>query len=122
MLVFRITTSVMACLALVSVAQAQDAALPPVPSFKTLPVGQAMASLYPKAAAKARIEGDVVIACGWTAKGHLRNCRVIKETPEGYGFAEATVKGFETYAELKDVAGESALGEEKKVRYKWTIR
>ncbi|MDC7683882.1 hypothetical protein PQU92_11385 [Asticcacaulis sp. BYS171W] len=102
-------------------AQDETSTSRPQPTMKKAPPADAMLKLYPKAAINAKIGGEVIITCGWTANGRLKDCRALKEEPEGYGFADVTIRGFEAYTELQGMTGDSGPGEEKKFRYRWTI-
>jgi protein TonB len=50
------------------------------------------AAYMPLRAAAERIHGEVVLACVLSAKGKLDPCRVVSETPAGYGFAQAVLE------------------------------
>ncbi len=49
-------------------------------------------SLYPDRAQRMEVNGKTVMDCQVTAEGRLTDCVVLSETPEGYGFAEATLE------------------------------
>lgn len=101
-----------------TVASAQDAKTEP--RFKA-PEPAQMLRLYPKEARKAGLGADVIIGCAWSEKGRL-TCHVLRETPEGQGFGEATVKGFEAHGRALDVDAASAPDQEKKFRFRWTTK
>ena len=59
---------------------------------------------YPPAAQKAGVEGKAMINC-LLAAGGLTDCRVVSESPEGYGFGVAAVQMsvlFDMRPELRD--------------------
>jgi protein TonB len=47
--------------------------------------------VYPRAAQRARISGNVLLSCRIRLDGRLDNCRVVRESPEGQGFGEAAL-------------------------------
>lgn len=47
---------------------------------------------YPRRAAKARVEGVAWLKCRVIRGDRVRDCRVIDESPRGYGFGEAALK------------------------------
>jgi TonB family protein len=60
--------------------------------WRSLPDANGMARYYPERATKEGIAGRAVIDCRLTAEGRADDCKVVSETPEGYGFGEAAVK------------------------------
>jgi outer membrane biosynthesis protein TonB len=52
-------------------------------------------------------------------EGLIRNIVVLKETPEGRGFAEAALKAFRG---MKATRPAQANGEDVAVRYRWPFR
>jgi hypothetical protein len=53
---------------------------------------EAIAQMYPPAAAQARVEGDVVLRCLKRGSGRLEKCAVKSEFPSGYGFGAAALR------------------------------
>lgn len=49
--------------------------------------------LYPRAAREQRVEGTAWLYCFVTRSDRVRDCRLIGEEPQGYGFGEAALKG-----------------------------
>ena len=47
--------------------------------------------VYPLAARRARISGNVLLSCRIRLDGRLETCRVARESPEGQGFGEAAL-------------------------------
>lgn len=56
------------------------------------PTGADFARYYPKAAADQGVAGRAILDCDVSAVGSLERCRVVDETPLGYGFGEAALK------------------------------
>jgi protein TonB len=46
---------------------------------------------YPELAQKLGVEGDVTMACIATAEGRLQGCKIVSETPPGYGFGQTAL-------------------------------
>ncbi|MBW8815351.1 MAG: TonB family protein [Caulobacterales bacterium] len=46
---------------------------------------------YPERAAWKRVEGQAVVNCAVSSSGRLSDCRVLNETPGGWGFGQAAV-------------------------------
>ena len=51
-----------------------------------------MARYYPERAQRLEKSGAVTIQCMVTAKGDVRDCEVLSEDPEGYGFGDAALR------------------------------
>lgn len=62
------------------------------PSWVARPGADEMARFYPDKAMRVSKTGDATIACQVTAAGAVSPCRVVSETPDGYGFGEAALK------------------------------
>jgi hypothetical protein len=63
-----------------------------VPIWTHLPSALDMAAALPKAASAAHVDaGHVVLGCDVAAGGHLANCTIQKETPEGLGLGAAAL-------------------------------
>ena len=59
------------------------------PAWAVRPTG-----VYPQAAARAGVsQGEATLICEALADGRLGACRIVRETPEGYGFAAAAEAG-----------------------------
>lgn len=63
-----------------------------MPSWKKHPTGDQLNSAFPKRAWKENVEGRAQIRCIVNAEGVMTECKVVSETPEGYGFGEAALK------------------------------
>lgn len=55
------------------------------------PTGADFQRYYPKIAADREIPGRAILDCDVNAAGGLEHCRVVEETPQGYGFGEAAL-------------------------------
>jgi protein TonB len=62
------------------------------PDWARIPSASQISRLYPKRAAREKVQGRVVLRCQVTKAGALTECRVLSETPEGYGFGDAALK------------------------------
>jgi hypothetical protein len=51
---------------------------------------------YPADALRANVGGRATVRCNANGDGHLSSCRVLDETPRGYGFGDATVRMYQT--------------------------
>jgi protein TonB len=76
-------------------------------------------TVYPPIARRSEIEGSVVLELFIDREGYVRNIAVLRETPEGRGFAEAAVKAFQG---MKATRPAQANGEDVAVRYRWPVR
>jgi len=100
---------------------------PPGPRYVsgkwTYPTSDQMQDLYPDRALENEVEGTVVIDCTINASGRVTGCDVLSETPKGYGFGAATVKGFLKGSKVEPSSVEGSLrdGDRKKFTYKWTL-
>jgi protein TonB len=62
------------------------------PQWVRIPTAQELARYYPEAAMRRGVTGETTLSCLVGANGAVRDCRVLSETPAGYGFGEAAVK------------------------------
>jgi hypothetical protein len=89
-------------------------ALPPpaivAPAFERVPTDAEAASAYPAAAEAARLAGEVRMRCAMTALLQLSDCRVLSETPEGYGFAAAALSMAPFYRLRPDAVARGMTG------------
>ncbi|NEX93865.1 TonB family protein [Caulobacter sp. 17J65-9] len=85
--------AIFAVVAAVLVAASANAAEPKEvpPAWAKRASGDQLLSFLPAKAAKEGQDGKAVIECDVAVDGNLRNCRVISETPEGYGFGAAAL-------------------------------
>lgn len=77
------------------------------PKWESFPNGDDFADLYPAAAAGALVEGDVKLHCKVHLDGGLFDCTPVTETPEGWGFGQASlalVPHFKMHPRLVDGA------------------
>jgi protein TonB len=75
--------------------------------------------VYPPIARRSGIEGSVILDLFIDREGYVRNAVVLKETPEGRGFAEAALKAFQG---MKATRPAQANGEDVGVHYRWPVR
>jgi len=78
-----------------TMAQPARSAAPPVitsPDWVRQPNGDDLAQYYPDRAQRLEKTGGASIQCTVTTSGSLSGCRVLSETPAGFGFGEATLK------------------------------
>jgi hypothetical protein len=68
-------------------------------------------------------EGSVTIDCAVKPNGRLKDCKVLKEVPEGHGYGEATIKLFLKNARVdpEDRQVKMPEGMRRKFTYKWPI-
>jgi len=62
------------------------------PTWLRKPTGEELARAYPDRALRREVEGSATLACAVTAQGAVRDCRVVAESPDAYGFGEAALK------------------------------
>jgi protein TonB len=62
------------------------------PTWLKRPGPNEFARFYPDRAQRLGQEGSATITCAVTAAGALTGCRLVRETPEDYGFGAATLK------------------------------
>lgn len=62
------------------------------PNWVRKPSGEAIAEVYPAAAARSGLRGTATLACHVNAEGRLLRCRLNRDLPEGNGFGEAALK------------------------------
>lgn len=59
------------------------------PSWVRQPTGQQLMRAYPDRAINAKVSGSASLNCAVRADGNVGDCRVVDETPGGYGFGRA---------------------------------
>lgn len=62
------------------------------PDWAAMPSGEDLARYYPDRAQRLEKEGGATILCRVGVEGRLWGCEVVAESPEGYGFGDATLK------------------------------
>ncbi len=62
------------------------------PTWRVAPTGEQMARAYPRRASVLGIGGRAVISCLVHISGELRQCEILSETPEGFGFGIAALR------------------------------
>ncbi|MDR2601070.1 MAG: energy transducer TonB [Spirochaetaceae bacterium] len=86
-----------------------------LPRFNEMDVRRA--TIYPPIALRAAIQGKVYLEIFVDSEGYVRQVKVLKETPEGYGFGEAAAKAFWGKRGAPAVANGSPVA----VRYRYPI-
>lgn len=81
-----------ACVAACASLQARAQPVITDPDWVRRPTPEEMQALIPLEAVKKRIAGRVVLTCLVSTLGSLRDCKVQKEEPEGYGFGMAALR------------------------------
>lgn len=67
---------------------------PPIrtlPASRQPPSGTALANAYPERAILDDVAGEATLDCLVQPNGVLEGCRIVRETPAGYGFGEAAL-------------------------------
>jgi protein TonB len=62
------------------------------PDWTSLPSQADIERAHPPRARANNVEGGAALDCAVTATGSLKDCQIISESPEGWGFGEATLK------------------------------
>jgi hypothetical protein len=62
------------------------------PDWMKKPTAGDLAGVFPKAAAKKRVDGKAIIKCQLDVQGFLQKCMVMSEEPAGLGFGEAALQ------------------------------
>ena len=85
--------------------------------------GAVLAEAAPPSPELGIYEGSVTIDCAVKPNGRLKECKVLKEVPEGHGYGEATIKLFVKNARVDLANGKEKIpeGTRKKFTYKWPL-
>jgi protein TonB len=62
------------------------------PDWTSLPSQADIERAYPPRARTKNVEGGAALSCAVAATGALRDCQIVSESPEWWGFGEATLK------------------------------
>lgn len=62
------------------------------PPWLRKPSGAAVARAFPKKALGRGVDGRAVLSCVVADTGHVEDCRIIQESPPGFGFGRASVE------------------------------
>lgn len=62
------------------------------PDWLSQPNGDVLAAFYPPQAQQDQVEGRAAVKCIVTPAGVATSCTVVSESPDGYGFGNATVE------------------------------
>lgn len=86
------------------------------------PSADEMARFYPERAQRAGVEGHALIECVVTIGGRAEACRILSESPGGYGFGDSTVKLAERFRLTpKTVNGKPVAGGVIRVPLRWSL-
>jgi TPR repeat protein len=83
--------------------------------------GRKTSDFYPERAQANEIEGSVTIDCRVSPDGALDRCLPKAETPEGEGFAKATVKVARGFISIRPEWVKTLAGKLVRVTYKWQL-
>jgi len=67
------------------------------PDWIARPSGEDLARAYPKLASLLSLSGSAHMVCEVAADGSLRDCKIDKETPDGFGFGDASLSMVDTF-------------------------
>lgn len=70
--------------------------MPPTDCGATWLNPSGMRAYYPEAALRADVGGRATAQCDVSSDGRPKNCKILSETPLGYGFGDATVRMYQT--------------------------
>jgi len=108
-------TAVILASAGLAVAQSESPGI----SWANIPDIQAFSRVRPNAAIVQNQNGEAVIQCGVARTGWLRQCTVLSETPEGFGFGAAAL-ALSVYFKL-NVPADMPLSQEVRIPINWNI-
>jgi len=79
------------------------------------------APLYPSMAAHEHITGAATVECLASSSGSMQACKLLAETPRGYGFGQATVKLMMKYCHVDPASVKGGLqpGDRARFTYQW---
>lgn len=89
------------------------------PKWSALPSLEVQMQNYPERARLDEVEGVVTLNCTLAITGRLKSCEVVSESPKGYGFGEAAVALFTTYARAEP--GNYQTGDVAGTTFKWSL-
>ncbi|HVZ30368.1 MAG TPA: hypothetical protein VG839_08240 [Asticcacaulis sp.] len=90
--------------------------------WSKFPSSENFADYYPERASNDEVEGSATIECQVTTPQGNVKCRVLSETPSGYGFGTAAVKVIEKYGRADTSAGEVQVGSLMKVTSRFQLQ
>ncbi|MDB5469456.1 MAG: hypothetical protein JWR84_1016 [Caulobacter sp.] len=81
------------------------------PRWLRKPSGAAVARAFPKKAMGRGVNGGAVLSCVIIDTGHVDKCKVVQETPPGFGFGKASIELSQFFVMQTDTAdGVSTVG------------
>lgn len=67
------------------------------PNWVRRPSPDDLVEYFPERASREGVPGEATLQCEVAVTGHLEHCRVLSESPEGYGFGQAALGLAETF-------------------------
>ncbi|MCE3288943.1 MAG: hypothetical protein K0R83_955 [Caulobacter sp.] len=81
------------------------------PLWLRKPSGHAVMRAYPKKAMARGVSGKAILSCVIVDTGHVDKCKVVEETPPGFGFGKASIELAQFFVMQTDTAeGVSTVG------------
>ena len=81
------------------------------PLWLRKPSGAAVARAFPKKAMGRGVSGKAILSCVIIDTGHVDKCKVVEETPPGFGFGKASIELAQFFVMQTDTAeGVSTVG------------
>jgi TonB family protein len=81
------------------------------PRWLRKPSGAAVSRAFPRKAMNRGVSGRAIISCVVIDTGHVDNCRIVQETPTGFGFGKASLELSQFFVMQTDLAdGSSTVG------------
>ena len=89
----------------------------------TYPGGQQMAQYYPERAIVSGTGGRATLGCTFHEDGTIMACKILEETPAGYGFGLATKAAFVKYVHVAPASVKDGIreGDHKIFVYNWVL-
>lgn len=82
-----------------------------------------LADYMPDKAIDANAKGESTVACRWDAGGRVTGCTIISESPQGFGFGQATLRLMRDHGRVaaRNPDGTFTAGEGLKIRFRWVV-
>lgn len=89
----------------------------------TYPTGEQMAEYFPVTGIENDKGGRVALDCTFHQDGKIMACKILEETPAGYGFGIATKAAFVKYVHVAPASVKDGLreGDHKLFVYNWVL-